>query len=213
MSFSAHLSLLGVTRTNLSMSISADGYAAGPEQSEQQPLGVGGMALHAWHIGPAQDHPVNRQVVSDMMDGMGATIMGRNMFGPVRGEWADSDWTGWWGDNPPYHCPVFVLSHHAHDPIEMDGGTTFHFVTEGFDAAYAAAREAAGDDGVDIAGGASTVRQALIAGVVDELTLDIAPVLLGSGERIFDGVGSLGLEPVEVLHSPLATHIRYRRAS
>ena len=139
----------------------------------------------------------------------GAYVMGRNMFGPIRGEW-EEDWRGWWGPEPPYHAPVFVLTHHAREPIEMEGGTTFHFVTDGFDAAYAQARETAGDDGVDIAGGASTVRQALVAGVVDELTLDIAPVLLGSGERIFDGVGSFGLEPVEVLHSPLATHIRYR---
>jgi dihydrofolate reductase len=107
---------------------------------------------------------------------------------------------------------VFVLTHHAHEPIEMEGGTTFHFVTDGFDAAYARAKETAGDGGVDIAGGAATVRQALAAGVVDELTLDIAPVLLGSGERIFDGVGAFAFEPVEVLHSPLATHIRYRRA-
>jgi dihydrofolate reductase len=119
---------------------------------------------------------------------------------------------GWWGPEPPYHAPVFVLTHHAHEPIEMEGGTAFHFVTGGFDAAYAQARETAGEAGVDIAGGASTVRQALIAGVVDELTLDVAPVLLGSGERIFDGVESFGFEPVEVLHSPLATHIRYRRA-
>ena len=140
-----------------------------------------------------------------------AYVMGRNMFGPIRGEW-DVDWRGWWGPEPPYHAPVFVLTHHAHEPIEMEGGTTFHFVTGGFDAAYAQARERAGEGGVDIAGGASTVRQALIAGVVDELTLDVAPVLLGSGERIFDGVESFRFEPVEVLHSPLATHIRYRRA-
>jgi dihydrofolate reductase len=132
------------------------------------------------------------------------------MYGPIRGEW-DEDWSGWWGPEPPYHAPVFVLTHHRHDPIEMEGGTTFHFVTDGFDAAYAAASEAAAGKGVDIAGGASTVRQALVAGVVDELTLDIAPVLLHSGERIFDGVDSFGFEPVEVLHSPLSTHIRYRR--
>jgi dihydrofolate reductase len=118
---------------------------------------------------------------------------------------------GWWGPEPPYHAPVFVLTHHPHEPIELEGGTTFYFVTGGFDEAFAQARDVAGADGVDIAGGASTVRQALFAGVVDELTLDIAPVLLGSGERIFDGVESLGMEPVEVLHSPLATHIRYRR--
>jgi dihydrofolate reductase len=136
--------------------------------------------------------------------------MGRNMFGPIRGGW-DEDWRGWWGAEPPYHAPVFVLTHHAHDPIEMEGGTTFHFVTEGFDAAYAQACETAGDKGVDIAGGASAVRQALNAGVIDELTLDVTPVLLGAGERMFDGVDSFDFEPVEVLHSPLTTHIRYRR--
>ena len=143
----------------------------------------------------------------------GAYVMGRNMFGPVRGPWSsyDGDWRGWWGDEPPYHAPVFVLTHHAHAPIEMEGGTTFHFVTDGFAAAYAQATETAGDQGVDIAGGASTVRQALNAGVIDEFTLDIAPTLLGSGERMFDGVESFDFEPVEVLHSPLATHIRYRR--
>lgn len=140
----------------------------------------------------------------------GAYIMGRNMFGPIRDEW-DEDWRGWWGAEPPYRAPVFVLTHYPHEPIEMEGGTTFHFITGGFDAAYARARETAGDDGVDIAGGASTVRQALAAGVVDELTLDIAPVLLGSGERIFEGIHTFDMEPVEVLHSPLATHIRYRR--
>jgi dihydrofolate reductase len=138
--------------------------------------------------------------------------MGRNMFGPIRGEW-DEDWRGWWGAEPPYHAPVFVLTHHAHEPIEMEGGTTFHFVTDGFEAAYAQASETAGDKGVDIAGGASTVRQALNAGVIDEFTLDIAPTLLGAGERMFEGVDSFDFEPVEVLHSPLATHIRYRRVA
>jgi dihydrofolate reductase len=136
--------------------------------------------------------------------------MGRNMFGPIRGDW-DEDWDGWWGSEPPYHAPVFVLTHHAREPIEMEGGTSFHFVTQGFEAAYAQALQTAGEDGVDIAGGACTVRQALAAGVIDELTLDVVPVLFGSGERLFDGVESLGFEPVEVLHSPLATHIRYRR--
>jgi len=193
------------------MSISLDGYVAGPDQSLEQPLGRCGMKLHRWHL----DEPLNdadARARDLLLRPRGAYVMGRNMFGPVRGPWQD-DWRGWWGEEPPYHAPVFVLTHFEHDPIEMAGGTTFHFVTDGFDAAYAQARETAGDDGVDIAGGASTVRQALVAGVVDELTLDIAPVLLGSGERIFDGVGSFGLEPVEVLHSPLATHIRYRRAS
>jgi dihydrofolate reductase len=136
--------------------------------------------------------------------------MGRNMFGPIRGDW-DEEWTGWWGPEPPYHAPAFVLTHHHHDPIQMDGGTTFHFVTDGFDAALEQAKDVAGDMDVDIAGGASTVRQALTAGVIDELVLDFAPVLLGAGERLFDGVPDPGLEPVEVIHSPLATHVRYLR--
>ena len=120
-----------MTVTNLSMSISADGHVAGPDQSEEHPLGVGGLALHGWHRGPKQDHPVNRQVMSDMLEGVGATIMGRNMFGPIRGEWGNSDWKGWWGEVPPYHCPVFVLTHYRHDPIEMQGGTTFHELRRG----------------------------------------------------------------------------------
>ena len=203
--------------------LSLDGYSAGPHQDLEHPLGVGGTDLHRWLL-PTRTFQgkvlgadggttgVDDEFAASSFENVGAWILGRNMFGPIRGEW-EEDWRGWWGPEPPYHAPVFVLTHHAREPIEMEGGTTFHFVTDGFDAAYAQARETAGDDGVDIAGGASTVRQALVAGVVDELTLDIAPVLLGSGERIFDGVGSLGLEPVEVLHSPLATHIRYRRAS
>jgi dihydrofolate reductase len=131
-----------------------------------------------------------------------------HMFGPIRGPW-HGDWRGWWGDEPPYHAPVFVLTHYKHEPIELEGGTTFYLV-DGFDAAFAQASEAAGDRGVDIAGGASTVRQALAAGMIDELVLDVAPVLLGFGERLFDGVTDLRLEPVEVIHSPLATHVRYR---
>jgi dihydrofolate reductase len=141
-----------MSRTNLSMSASADGYVAGPEQSVDEPLGVGGRAVHDWHLGPAKDHPVNKQVIADMMADMGATIMGRNMFGPERGEWAGSRWTGWWGDEPPYHCPVFVLTHYARDPIEMAGGTTFYFVTTGIESAHAQARAMAGDRPISIAG-------------------------------------------------------------
>jgi dihydrofolate reductase len=198
--------------TTCHMSISLDGFVAGPDQSREHPLGKRGRELHAWHLGDERANEADETAVGWLMRPRGAYVMGRNMFGPIRGEW-EEDWRGWWGPEPPYHAPVFVLTHHAREPIEMEGGTTFHFVTDGFHDAYAQARETAGEDGVDIAGGASTVRQALIAGVIDEFTLDIAPVLLGSGERIFDGVESLGLEPVEVLHSPLATHIRYRRAS
>ena len=196
--------------TTCHMSISLDGFVAGPHQSLEQGLGARGIELHRWHMGDERANAADEVAAGWLMRPRGAYVMGRNMFGPIRGEW-DADWRGWWGEEPPYHTPVFVLTHHAHEPIEMEGGTTFHFVTDGFDAAYARAREAAGGGGVDIAGGASTVRQALVAGVIDEFTLDIAPVLLGSGERIFDGVESFGFEPVEVLHSPLATHIRYRR--
>jgi dihydrofolate reductase len=195
--------------TTCHMSISLDGYVAGPEQSLEQPLGLRGRELHLWHI----EEPLNEadaRARDLLLRPRGAYVMGRNMFGPIRGPW-DEDWRGWWGEEPPYHAPVFVLTHHPHDPIEMAGGTTFHFVTDGFDAAFARASEAAGDAGVDIAGGASTVRQALGAGVIDELVLDFAPVLLGAGERMFDGVPEQGFEPVEVIHSPLATHVRYVR--
>lgn len=193
--------------TTCHMSISLDGYVAGPDQNLEHPLGRGGMELHRWHL----DEPLNdadTRARDLLLRPRGAYVMGRNMFGPLRGTWQD-DWRGWWGDDPPYHAPVFVLTHLKHDPIEMAGGTTFHFVIDGFDAAFARASEAAGDRGVDIAGGASTVRQALGAAVSDELVLDFVPVLLGDGERLFDGVPDPGLEPVEVIHSPLATHVRY----
>jgi quercetin dioxygenase-like cupin family protein/dihydrofolate reductase len=195
--------------TTCHMSISLDGYVAGPDQNLEHPLGRGGIELHHWHL----DEPLNdadRRARDLLLRPRGAYVMGRNMFGPVRGSW-QGDWRGWWGEEPPYHAPVFVLTHFERDPIEMAGGTTFHFVTDGFEVAFARASEAAGDRGVDIAGGASTVRQALAAGVIDELVLDFVPVLLGAGERLFDGVPDPGFEPVEVIHSPLATHVRYVR--
>jgi dihydrofolate reductase len=193
------------------MSISLDGFVAGPEQSRDNPLGIGGMDLHQWHFRAGEPgYEIDAGPRDDLLRRRGAYVMGRNMFGPVRGEW-DEEWRGWWGDEPPYHSPVFVLTHFAHDAIEMDGGTTFHFVTEGFDAALEHARRAAGEGGeVAIGGGASTARQALAAGAMDELTLDIVPVLLGAGERLFDGVEDPGLEPIEVVASPHATHVRYR---
>ncbi|MEH3139892.1 MAG: dihydrofolate reductase family protein [Mycobacterium kyogaense] len=198
-------------RTHLSMSISADGFVAGPHQDRDHPLGIGGEQLHGWHLGPEKEHPANRQVVSDMMDGMGAVIMGRNMFGPIRGPWDDSGWRGWWGDEPPYHCPVFVLTHYAHDPIEMAGGTTFHFVTEGIEAAYAQAETVTGDRAISIAGGASCARQAIGAGLVDEIDLQLNPVLLGSGERLFDGfpLGDPALRLERVLEAPGVVHLRF----
>ena len=199
-----------MTDTTCHMSISLDGFVAGPDQSREHPLGKRGRELHGWHLGDERANEADAAAERRLLRPRGAYIMGRNMFGPIRGEW-DEEWSGWWGPEPPYHAPVFVLTHHAHRPIEMQGGTTFHFVTDGFDAAYAQAQETAGGDGIDIAGGAWTVRQALLAGVIDELWLDIVPVLLGSGEAIFDGVTEFHFEPVEILHSPLATHICYRR--
>ena len=194
------------------LSISLDGFVAGPDQSQENPLGVGGMSLHTWHLGEITDE-ADRAMTDRILAPRGAYVMGRNMFGPVRGEWKDSDggetWRGWWGDEPPYHAPVFVLSHHAHDPIEMEGGTTFHFV-DGFDEALARAVEAAGDQHGDHAGGASAVRQGLQAGVIDEILLNHAPVTLGSGERLFDDVADLRAEPIEVHASPNATHVVYK---
>ena len=198
-----------MSATTCQMSISLDGYVAGPDQSLEQPLGRRGIELHRWHL----DEPLNEadaRARDLLLRPRGAYVMGRNMFGPVRGPWQE-EWRGWWGEEPPYHAPVFVLTHHEHEPIELAGGTTFHFVTDGFGAAFALASEAAAGRGVDIAGGASTVRQALQAEAIDELVLDFVPVLLGGGERLFDGAADPGFEPVEVIHSPLATHVRYVR--
>jgi dihydrofolate reductase len=192
------------------MSMSLDGFVAGPDQSVDNPIGVGGMALHQWHFDG--DEPVHEADVpfrDELLSPKGAFIMGRNMFGPIRGEW-DPDWRGWWGDEPPYHAPVFVLTHYAHEPIEMEGGTTFHFVTDGFDAAFAQAKDVAGDKPVDIAGGASAVRQALAANALDVLILDIIPITLGRGESMFTGLDNLTFEPTEVVHSAYATHVTYR---
>lgn len=192
------------------MSISIDGFIGGPDQSLENPIGVGGLKLHQWHFDA--DNPGHEGDVAArnaLLGKRGAFVMGRNMYGPIRGEW-DADWRGWWGDDPPYHAPVFVLTHYPHEPIEMEGGTTFHFVTTGFADALEQAKAAAAGAGVDIAGGASTVRQAFAAGAIDEIMLDIAPVLLGQGERLFDGVDDPGFEPVQVMHSPYATHVRYR---
>jgi len=187
--------------------ISLDGFMAGPDQTQAEPLGVGGEDLHHWMFDEPR-HETDTAVVERILAPRGAYVMGRNMFGPVRGEWGDRDWRGWWGDEPPYHAPVFVLTHYPHEPIEMEGGTTFHFVG-GFDEAMERAVEAAGDDTVTIAGGASAVRQGLQAGVVDEILVTHAPVVLGRGERPFELV-DLDLVPVEVLASPKATHVVYR---
>jgi dihydrofolate reductase len=192
------------------MSMSLDGFVAGPDQGPDDPIGVGGLRLHEWQWQAGEPgHEADAAARDELMTPKGAYVMGRNMFGPIRGEWV-GEWRGWWGDEPPYHAPVFVLTHHAHEPIEMAGGTTFFFVTDGFDAALEQAKAAARTGDVDIAGGASTVRQALTAGAIDELTLVIVPVILGRGERLFDGVEDPGLQPIEAVHSPHATHVRYR---
>jgi dihydrofolate reductase len=189
------------------ISTSADGFVAGPRQSLENPLGEGGLRLHQWHFTP---HDADRAIVEEWQQTPGAYIMGRNMFGPGRGEW-DLAWRGWWGDEPPYHRPVFVLTHHRREPLMMDGGTTFHFVTDGPDSALKQATAAADGKPVEIAGGASTVNAYLQAGVIDELQVHIAPVLLGAGERLFEGVpDTVRLEPVQVRGTPAVTHIKYR---
>jgi dihydrofolate reductase len=199
-----------MSRVTAHLSISLDGFIAGPDQTMENPIGVGGLKLHQWHFdADVPGHEADADMRDRIVGGRGAFVMGRNMYGPIRGEW-DGDWRGWWGEDPPYHAPVFVLTHFPHEPIPMQGGTTFHFVTDGVESALEQARAAAGDRDVDVAGGASAVRQAFAAGAMDELTLDIVPVLLGRGERLFDGVDDPGLEPVEVVHSTYATHVRYR---
>jgi len=203
------------------MSISLDGFVAGPNQSVENPIGEGGMRLHQWalatdswraqHGVEGGEHNIDAQVVEGLMRDNGAYIMGRKMFGGGDGPW-DESWRGWWGEDPPYHVPVFVLTHHAREPLEMEGGTTFHFVTDGIESALEQARGAAGERPVAVAGGASAVRQYLAAGLLDELYLHVAPVVLGAGERLLEDVGDPVLEPVEVIASPVVTHIRYRVA-
>jgi dihydrofolate reductase len=207
---------------NFSMSL--DGYVAGPDQDLDNPLGVGGMQLHEWAFATSaarRQHGMEGGREGGLDDafiaqgdvGIGATIMGRNMFGPIRGEWGADQWTGWWGDDPPYHHPVFVLTHHQHPPITMQGGTTFHFVDGGIETALERAFAAADGQDVRLGGGASTVQQYLRAGLIDELHVAIAPVLLGSGERLFDhlGGGPVGYQCVELVSSPSVAHVRLAR--
>jgi dihydrofolate reductase len=203
------------------ISISLDGFVAGPNQSLENPIGEGGMRLHDWvfatsswrrqhgHEGGADG--VDSEVLDEMVQGAGAYIMGRKMFGGGSGPW-DEEWKGWWGEEPPYHTPVFVLTHHPRPPLAMLGGTTFTFVTDGIASALKQARAAAGDQDVSIAGGASAIRQCLAAGSLDELYLHIVPVILGAGERLLEDVGDPVLEPIKVIASPAVTHIKYRIA-
>ena len=205
------------TICNISMSL--DGYAAGPNQTLENPLGEGGEGLHEWalateswrrqHGREGGERSVDAEVIDRVTENVGAHIMGRRMFGGGEGPW-DESWRGWWGDEPPFHTPVFVLTHHPREPLEMEGGTTFTFVTDGIESALAQARAAAGDADVAIAGGASAVQQYLAAGLLDELFLHIVPVVLGGGTRLLENVGDARLEPVEVVASPAVTHVRYR---
>ncbi|MEJ1177678.1 MULTISPECIES: dihydrofolate reductase family protein [unclassified Pseudarthrobacter] len=193
-----------MSRVTCDLTISLDGFVAGPNQTPTDPLGEGGELLHRWQF---EEREANAPELEGIL-AAGAYIMGRNMFaGP--GAWAE-EWRGWWGDEPPYHAPVFVLTHQEREPVQMQGGTTFNFVTDGIESALAKAREAAGSKDVAIAGGAQTARQYLSAGLIDELRLHIAPMTLGAGERLLDGVGNLTLEPTEVSGSRLVTHVRYR---
>jgi dihydrofolate reductase len=202
-----------------SFSVSLDGYGAGPAQSLENPLGVGGMALHEWAFATrtfrqmfGQDGGatgVDDDFAARGFANVGAWILGRNMFGPIRGDWPDESWKGWWGDNPPYHCPVFVLTHHPRASIEMQGGTVFHFVTDGIHAALERAREAAKDRDIRIGGGVATIRQYLEAGLIDEMHLAVSPILLGSGENLFAGLDlpKLGYRRSEHVPAPNATHV------
>lgn len=211
---------MGKVRFGVAMSI--DGFIAGPNQSRKDPLGVGGMKLHAWALELAAwrrthgleggEHNPSTQVVEESLANVGAVIMGRNMFGGHPGPWGEGAWKGWWGENPPYHVPVFVLTHHPREPLELQGGTTFTFVTAGTQAALAQARVAAGGKDVVLGGGASLIRQYLAAGLVDEVGISLVPVFLGSGERLLEGLGQAGLqlEQVRAIEAPGVTHLRYR---
>ncbi len=205
-----------------SFTISLDGYGAGPNQDLNNPLGVGGMALHQWLV-PTRTFQrahgagdgttgIDDDFATRGFKNIGAWILGRHMFGPIRGPWPDLSWTGWWGGNPPYHVPVFVLTHHARPPLEMEGGTTFHFVTGGIREALDRAREVSNGMDVRIGGGPNTIQQYLRAGLIDELHVAISPVLLGQGARLFEGVDlrALGYECVQFVGSEKATHVVLR---
>lgn len=206
-----------------SFAVSLDGYGAGPDQDINNGLGVGGEDLHQWFIPTRtfqQTHGagdgttgVDDDFAARGFRNIGAWILGRNMFGPIRGPWPDSNWKGWWGDNPPYHVPVFVLTHHARPPVEMEGNTTFHFVTGGIHEALDRAREAANGMDVRIGGGPNVIQQYLREALIDELHVALAPVLLGRGERLFEGVDlrALGYECVRFAASEKATHVVLRR--
>jgi dihydrofolate reductase len=211
-----------MSKLKLNMTMSLDGFVAGPDQSENDPLGTGGMELHQWLVrlkafrethGEEEGGEVNAStpIAEEILGNVGATIMGRNMFGGGPGPWRDDSWRGYWGDNPPYHHPIFVLTRHPREPIEMEGGTTFHFVTDGIESALEQAKTAAGEQDVSIGGGANVVQQYLAAGLLDEVLISVVPVLLGGGARLFDNLGEPKprLRQVQAVEAPGVTHIRY----
>lgn len=208
-----------MARVRCQISVSADGFHAGANQGEEHPLGEGGEALHEWVVKLAawreahgrEGGEVNASsaVFEDAAGNTGAVVMGRNMFGPDRGPWGEDPWKGWWGEEPPFHVPVFVLTHYEREPLEMEGGTTFHFVTEGIERAIELAREAAGEKDVSIGGGGQTIQQTMRAGLLDELVINQVPVLLGDGARLLDGLAGVKLEQTRVIEGPEAAHIYY----
>ena len=211
-----------MSRLRCHIAMSLDGFVAGPHQSEEHPLGEGGERLHEWMVSLAawrgsHGHAggeVNEsaRIVEEARANVGAAVMGRNMFGPIgRGPWGEEQWTGWWGDEPPYHHPVFILTHYPRDPVEMKGGTTYHFVTDGLESALEQAREAAGGKDIRLWGGAQVVNQYLAAGLLNELELHVVPVLLGDGARLFSNLGAaeVRLEQVRAVEAPGVTHLKY----
>jgi dihydrofolate reductase len=216
--------LADVSKLRFRISMSLDGFVAGPSQSVDNPLGIGGMRLHEWAFGLAswraphglEGGEVNEstRVIEESLANIGATVMGRNMFGGHPGRWdAKQPWNGWWGVNPPFHHPVFVLTHHKREPLELDGGTTFTFVTNGIEAALEQARRAGGGKDVSLAGGAKAAQEYLAAGLVDEMEISLVPTLLGSGERLFEGVGDdlRGLKLVRTVVAPQVTHLKFAK--
>jgi dihydrofolate reductase len=211
-----------MSRLRCDISISLDGFVAGPNQSEENPLGEGGERLHDWVVPLAAWREVHgheggavnesARILEESRENVGAGVMGRNMFGPIGGgPWRDDEWKGWWGDEPPYRYPVFILTHHPRDPVEMQGGTTYHFVTDGIESALEQARDAAGGKDVMLWGGAEAANQYLAAGLLDELELHVVPLLLGGGARLLDGLGpAVKLEQVRAVEAPGVTHLKYR---
>jgi dihydrofolate reductase len=213
-----------MSKLRLNITMSLDGFVAGPDQSEKDPLGIGGMQLHQWlfplktfretHGEQGGEVNASTPIAEEILGDVGATIMGRNMFGGGPGPWGDDRWKGYWGDNPPYHNPVFVLTHHAREPLEMQGGTTFHFVTDGIESALEQANAAAGGKDVSLGGGANVVQQYLAAGLLDEMLISVVPVILGGGARLLDNLGDAKpkLEQIQAVEGSGVTHIRYAPA-